>query len=173
MGKISLTLLGICVIGYALTIKSCVRGEYEYEAYLGSHWSLADKSSTIPQKSAHINRFVSALEAQKFEGMHNATIYLTPDNSFDRNLDALRSLQSRLREIQGMNPSSFEYQTAIQQITQQEQGEAQPMLEVFYGVWWLKHHSWLWNWHFSILTGVLALVGVLGLGFGFARMEDF
>ena len=45
-----------------------------------------------------------------------------------------------------MNVQSFAYQTAIQQITQQEQGEAQYMLKVFQGSWMLIHYWYLWNW---------------------------
>lgn len=66
----------------------------------------------------------------------------------------------RLREIQGMDVNSFEYQTALQQITQQEQGEASAMLEQIKGAWVLGHYWYLWDWY-----GVLVFFGFLVLVF--------
>src|SRR5687768_15835608 len=114
------------VIGIIIWISqgvSCARANYEYEGKIGSYWSLADKASTIPQKAEYIDKFVKAIEKEKL-AEHNALIYPTLDNETASNIRALKSLQSRLHEIKGMDPRSFEYQTAIQQITAQEQGEA-------------------------------------------------
>lgn len=156
-----IAVVGMWVLAVVITVADIVggvRGYYQYENSIGSNWSLADKSSTITQKSLYVDKFVAALDQQGFQGKYNAIIFPTPDNSFDRNLDALKSLQGRLREIQTMNPSSFEYQTAMQQITGQEQGEAKEMLDVFEGVWWLQHHPLLWNW---ILALNITAIGVL------------
>lgn len=137
-----------------------VRGNYEYEAAIAAEWSLADKSSTIPAKKEHLDKFVAALEGQGFQGQYNAIIYPTPDNSFDTNLAALKTLQGRLHEIEKMDVTSFQYQTAIQQITAQEQGEAQKMLQVFEGVWWKTHHFMAWDWIqiIWVLFGLLLLI---------------
>lgn len=145
--------LALCLTLSALLTRSCVRASWEYEQSIGCHWSLADKSSTIPAKAEHLDKFATALERQNLSGKHNAIIYPTADNSFDANLTALKTLQTRLHEIEGMPVESFQYQTAIQQITQQEQGEASAMLDVFSGTWLLERHFFLWDW-VGFLSGV-------------------
>lgn len=141
-----------------------VRAHYEYEREVKASWTLADKSSTIPAKRQHLDKFVSILENQGLNGRYNALMYPTADNSFDANVTALKTLQQRLHEIEGMDIRSFEYQTAIQQITAQEQGEAQAMLEVFEGTWYLKNHFLMWD-YVSIL--IFILLGATAVVSGF------
>jgi predicted RND superfamily exporter protein len=139
-------------------------GKYDYENDYLSYWHLADKSSTIPKKAEYIDKFVTVLEKSNMEGEYNALILKTPNNSFDSNMEALKSLQSRLQEVQGMDVTSFQYQTAIQQITEQEQGEAGDMLKVFHGIWWKTHHFLLWDWVGFInwaLSGIMCISGLL------------
>jgi len=159
---IFLTLIS-AVAFIALSVTTVV-GHYQFERDYLSSWNLADKSSTIAEKSAYIDKFVTTLETSNLQGQYNAILLTTPDNSFDLNLEALKSLQLRLKEIQTMNITSFEYQTAIQQITAQEQGEAHQMLGVFEGVWWKTNHFMLWEWVGDvsfIVTIVLLVIGIL------------
>lgn len=123
-----------------------IPASYQYEREINSFWEIADKSSTIAKKSEYVDKYVAAVEAQHFEGEYDAIVYPTLDNSYEGNIEALKTLQARLREIQNMDVSSFQYQTAIQQITAQEQGEADKMLRVFEGLWWKRYHFLLWDW---------------------------
>ncbi len=123
-----LGILGLITFGIAKTHQ-----RYTFEKDYTQYWNLADKSSTIQAKQQYVTKFVEALETNKKRfAAHDAIFMKTPDNSFEQNLIALKTLSQRLEEIQDMNPSSFEYNTAIQQITQQEQGEAHKMLSVFW-----------------------------------------
>jgi len=124
-----------CVLGVltVLFIRGSVVADWSYEQSISSPWKLADKASTIVQKANYIDQFVVALENAKLNGTNNAIWLKTPNNSFDSNLEQLKTLQTRLHEIERMDVTSFQYQTAIQQITQQEQGEAKAMLGVFEG----------------------------------------
>jgi hypothetical protein len=133
-----------------------ISGRYSYERNFNSFWNLADKSSTLEAKREYIGKFITALSKGNFEGKYNAVFLTTPDNSFDMNFKALNTLYQRLDEIKTMNPSSFEYQTAIQQITAQEQGEAEPMLAVFRGIWWKENHFFLWDW-----MGLITILGCI------------
>lgn len=145
-------------------IHAIVKANYEYNNTIKSSWDLADKASTIAQKSDYIDQFVAKLEASGLQGTNNALYFPTPDNSFDKNLEAVKSLQSRLHSVKTMDENSFAYQTAIQQITAQEQGEADNMLSVFSGSWWKVHHYYLWNgwWTLTIVLGLIALwVGMI------------
>jgi uncharacterized membrane protein len=62
-----------------------------------------------------------------------------------------------------MDVSSFEYQTAIQQITDQEQGGASPMLSVFEGIWWKTNYFLLWDWVGAVFVVILEIGFIVGL----------
>lgn len=140
-------LLPIVIVWLVLLVINEIKCYYEYNNKFSSYWELADKSSTIEEKSKYINLFVEAFEKQDdLAGQYNAIFYKTPTESFDKNLQALKSLQQRLDEIKTMDIKSFEYQTAIQQITAQEQGEAGSMLHTLEGTWVKQNYFLLWNW---------------------------
>ena len=150
-------------------------GNYHYERDIESYWNLAEKASTIQQKAVYMDKFVAGFKGKGFEGDYNAIFFKTPDNSFDKNLEALQSLKTRLNEIQKMNVTSFEYQTAIQQITAQEQGEAQAMLEVFSGIWWKNNYLFLWEWVAGlevIICIFLIASGVVKKGGGLKKINQ-
>jgi hypothetical protein len=160
VGGLFTAIVVVALIGYFVHMVSV---SYEYENNISAEWELADKSSTIPAKAEHIDKFVTSLESANLHGEYDAEFYKTNNNSFDTNFSALKTLQSRLHEIAGMNPSSFEYQTAIQQITAQEQGEAHAMLSVIEGSWYHKYHFFLWSWMCGV-TVVLGIVILLVIG---------
>jgi len=136
---IKLALLGI--VGFSVVVTgvatySKVMAEYTFTNQYSNYWNLADKSSTLKAKKDYIDKYVQALETgykEKRFANHDAVWLKTPDNEFASNLAALKTLADRLGEIQNMDPSSFQYNTAIEQITKQEQGEARAMSEVLYG----------------------------------------
>lgn len=154
-----ITMFWILAAGSFATL--AIYSNYRYERDIASYWNLADKSSTISQKAEYMDKFVTALETSGLRGRYNALIMQTPDNSFDSNLVALKTLQSRLHQIQTMDLSSFEYQTAIQQITAQEQGEAGRMLDVFRGVWYQEHYFMLWDWVGGIQIGIMLVAMII------------
>ena len=146
MKTLGIFLTVFCTLSIIASIGYAIKSGYEYDKDFGSYWSLADKSSTITNKAKYIDKFVEALENSGFEGQYNAVMYKTLDNQFDTNFEALKTLQQRLHEIETMDITSFEYQTAIQQITQQEQGEAFELLSIFQGIWNKQNYFLLWNW---------------------------
>lgn len=146
-------------------IKNVILREYNYEKKYTQAWELADKSSTIPAKQKYIQEFLTALQTGKERGdfaSHDAMFLKTPNNSFDANLKALQTLAERLTQIQSMNPSSFEYNTAIQQITAQEQGLANEMLGVFKGCYTLNNYFFIWDWVGVIILLVTAVLIIVG-----------
>lgn len=164
MKSLGVITLFLSIVLFGAFIATNVWADYSYKNNVLSNWSLADKASTITQKSEYVDKFVDALQAQQLNGCYDAMFLKTPDNSYDQNFIALQSLQTRLHDIQGMDPNSFQYQSAIQQITAQEQGQADDMLGVFSNCYQKVHYYWLWNpilgvvWFF----GSIALI-VLGI----------
>lgn len=147
-------------------IKGCVSNYYTYQNNVRGYWDLADKSSTIKAKQEYVDQFVDILERTKHSD-YDAIIYKIPNASFDFNLKALKSLRDRLETIREMDESSFAYQTAIQQITAQEQGEACEMLSVFYGCYTLENYWPAWDWLCGlVIIGyvVLFIIGCCVLG---------
>lgn len=139
IGSIIATLLGIILVIFLIL------ANYNWSNNFLSYWNLADKSSTIDAKSGYIDQFVKKIEDGKFSD-YNAIFLKTPDNNFEKNFTALKTLQGRLQEIKTMDIESFAYQQAIQQITAQEQGEAQDMLLQLKGCWMLRNYLLLWGW---------------------------
>lgn len=160
----------LIVLGLILFVNQVrleIVSKYAYEKTYGNLWSLADKSSTIPAKQDYINKFVTVLKAGKEKGDfsdYNAMWLKTPDNQFDANLKALETLAGRLKEIQNMDPTSFQYNTAIQQITAQEQGEAHALMGVFSGCYFMASWFLVWGWVGAVMmigSIVVFLVGIL------------
>lgn len=158
------TILLVLSILFIAQIVGCVKTNYRYNKDVQNHWVLADRSSTIPEKTRHIDDFVKALDGLGFKGRYDALFLQEPTVSFDHNLDALKSLQQRLREIQTLDPNSFQYNTAIQQITAQEQGEAMELLGVFEGIYFMEHFILGWSW-VGLSIGIILLIGICVCGF--------
>ncbi len=148
-----------------LVVYGCsdLQANYEYQSHIGSFWDLSVKASTLDVKADYLDKFVVAIEAADLHG-NDAIIFPTPNNSVEQNIAALQSLQHRMHEIRAMDPTSFQYQTAMQQITAQEQDEAHDMLGVLEGRWYLSHHLFLWGWISGLCyVALIVVVCVAGL----------
>ena len=162
MKIIGSVLIVLAIILGAIFITQGVFAGYNWENTIASNWLLSEKASTISQKSEYMDKFVASLESSGLQGQNDALFLNTPNNSFDMNLVAVKSLQKRLSDIKTMDENSFQYQSAIEQITKQEQGEAKSMISVLEGCWWKVHQTNLWNiWGIvnTLLVIVLFMVG--------------
>lgn len=166
--KIILAISGLLLLVAGWQVKTAIVANYKFEKKYHQLWLLADKSSTLQAKQRYISEFVEALENGvkngEFAG-HNAIFLKTPNNEFQRNLEAVRTLATRLSEIQNMDSSSFQYNTAIQQITAQEQGEAGALMTVIQGCYDLENYPMVWGWIcasmvlFEIVVALALLTG--------------
>lgn len=150
----------------AVRIGIHVHTEYDYSRRVQSYWNLGIKASTLQQKSVFLDQYVSALEDSGLAGSNDALVFKTPDNSFDQNMVALKSLQGRINQIKGMDEQSFAYQAAIQQITAQEQGEAEHLVSTFKGCWYFRRHFSYWSWvgiTNYILLSLFALICLIAM----------
>lgn len=163
---IALIVVGTLII--ANQILCNVVAKYNYEKSYSNLWELADKSSTIPAKEKYILAFVNALKSGKAIGdfsEYDAIWLKTPNNNFDANLAAVETLAQRLKEIQEMSPKTFEYNTAIQQITDQEQDQAHQLMGVLNGCYVLKKYWIAWSWIDGILVSAAIMMASIGVGF--------
>jgi len=143
------------VIFLVFLIIQAVIANYNYERKYLSYWELSDRSSTILAKEQYITQFVDAISQDRSNfADYNAVFLKTPQNNFDKNLQAVTTLRDRLKDIEGMNESDFAYQTAIQQITAQEQGQAGNLLGVIQGTYYLNSYPFQWNW----IAGIVYLI---------------
>jgi hypothetical protein len=158
------------LILFILLIVQAVVSNYNYERKYLSYWELSDRSSTILAKEQYITQFVNAINQDKSSfADYNAVFLKTPQNSFDSNLQALITLRDRLKDIEGMNESDFAYQTAIQQITAQEQGEAENLLIIFKGTYLLKSYPLQWNWIAGIIYTIVLIMVFIPMTMKFTR----
>lgn len=118
--------------------------DYRYDNEVADYWDLSERASTLDQKAVYLDKFVAAIENSHLSG-NDALFLPTPATSYDQNLIAVKSLQTRMHEIQTMDVRSLEYQQAINQITAQEQGEAHGMLHTFKGLWFKQNYFTLWG----------------------------
>jgi hypothetical protein len=137
-------LLIVSFIWLCSNIYNAIVVNYEYRQ-IESYWNLAYKSSIISEKAKYIDKFVSVLEKSELSGIHSVFFLKTSDNSFDENFEVLKSLQKRLHKTKTVNITSFEYQLAIRQITE-EQSKATKMLNVFRTSWLKKNSIFLCSW---------------------------
>ena len=164
MKLIGWSLIIISVISLMIIIVVDVVAERDYNSRFGSYWELADRSSTLQAKEQYITQFVSNIQTNRDDfADYNAIIIKTPQNNFDNNLGAVITLRDRLQEVQKMNVSSFEYQLAIQQITGQEQGEADAMMNDIEGAFYLRNYPLLWNWICGILIFLILITLTIGI----------
>lgn len=160
--KIAIILLSASILLGIYQIKSLIIGNYRFEKDYLQFWELSDKSSTIPAKQKYISEFVLTLENGYKKGdfsSFNAIFLKTPNNNFEANLNALRTLSQRLIEIQEMDPKTFEYNTAIQQITAQEQGDAHKLIGIIKGCYFLNNYFIVWDW----IGGCLCFITIAGI----------
>jgi len=158
-----IVLTGIGGIIYLIGLS--VYADYIFAKNYMYAWNLSDKASTIEAKAKYINEFVTCIESNRSEFAPYAVVFLkTPNNSFDCNLDAIKTLRDRLETIKTMKENSFEYQTAIQQITAQEQGQAHELISVFESCYILQNFPMIWAWKgFLWFIGFITLICV-GIG---------
>ena len=157
----SLIMLVVFIVIIVLVIMG-FQANWKWQNDYFNYWQLSDKASTISQKSEYVDKFVGALENSGLQGQNSHLIWKTNNSSFDQNMLALKSLQSRLQEIKTLDQNSFAYQTAIQQITEQEQGQADEMLGVIESCWWRVHYYYFWNgWILFGIIGVLFLFAII------------
>lgn len=153
----------LSVMGIIFQVTKYIQASYYFEKNYSYTWKLAERGSTIEIKRQKLQEFAKLLhESQEFSE-YDAVFLKTGANSFVNNLAALDTLVDRLSQIQKMSPISFEYNTAIQQITAQEQGEAQEMLQVFYHCYLLGQYPTVWCWIEATVWMIIFLVTAVGV----------
>jgi hypothetical protein len=164
---IGILLIIVTVVWIAITMTYGVRSNHEYSRDYKSYWELSHMSSSIDQKSEYLDLFISNLEASGLDGKYNCLKLKTGKNSFDENLLVLKSLQTRLNQLKGMDITSFEFQTA-QQIMNREFSTTNSTLKIFKGIWIKDYNILLWNW----VCGIQVLLNVVLFFFGLWMLDD-
>jgi len=93
---------------------------YDYDNNIGSFFELSDKASTIDKKLEYLQQYEAALKNYGLDSGQSTIFFPTKNTNLEENFAVLGSLKQRLVDTAKMNPSSFEYQQAISQITSQE-----------------------------------------------------
>ena len=119
-GIISIVLLVFLIAIGVNGIYQDVTWSYQYDKQIGDYFELSDRSSDASVKLQYFNKFVDALERNDLTNGQTSVFWQRPISELSYNYQVAKSLQSRLENISQMNPKSFEYQTAMQQITLQE-----------------------------------------------------
>ena len=156
-------MLGLSIILTGVYITYCVYANFNWENNVYSNWTLSDKSSTLQAKSDYMDKFVLALQSNNLAD-NSALIWKTADTDCQKNVDAVKTLRDRLTQIKGMDETSFQYQQAIQQITAQEQGQADGMIATLHSCYQKTHYYLIYNpWLFSLTILSLTIMMFFGI----------
>ncbi len=132
---------------------------YLYDVEIGQNVSLADDASTAVKKLEYLEKFSVAVRA-KITRNQARFIFKRERLTRDKQLEILETLQTRLREAVSMDPTSFEYQTAMGQITGQEFDHALGEINGIMSSCWLRQSPfaifclWVSWWMFGALVCV-------------------
>lgn len=165
------TTLLIAIVLVFIQAVSGFRANYTWSRDALSYWNLADKSSSLPAKTEYLVKFIAALKKANL-AEHNAVFFKTPDNSRDSNIAALETLEARLNEIKGMDQTSFQYNTAISQITAQEQGEAGKIISELEGCYMKSNCPIAWGWWGFLFALSYVFLGLITWWY-FANDSDY
>lgn len=136
----------ISILAIVLYIIFGISSMNKYDTDFGANWQLSKSAATIEQKSIYIDKFVQDIEKGGFEGKFDAIFNPNDNNSYEQNLIVLKTLQQRLHELKILPMTSFDYNTALQQLTVQQDRISNNMIYTFSGIWYKEHHFLLWNW---------------------------
>lgn len=118
--RICLILLcSMLVVAIAIPLYA-IPTNYEYDLSIGSFFELSDKASKLDVKLVYLKQYAAALENAGLDTGQTTVFFPTRETSLEENYRVLSSLVTRMEEISGMEIDSFQYQTAMQQITENE-----------------------------------------------------
>jgi hypothetical protein len=147
------------VVASVWMVVDVVRDNYVYNNTIGSYWNLSVEASSLDQKSAYFDQFISAVQAANLSG-NEALFFPTPDNSYQGTMTSLLSLQTRMHAFVGQDPTSMAYQQAISQITAQEEDDNSSTVGIIEDLWFKQYHYFFWNPIYNIFEFLLPILGV-------------
>ena len=139
-----------------------IYASYSYDVRMGQYIRLADDSSTAESKLEYLKKFEEVVSSNIFR---NEARYVFKKERLtrDKQLKVLSTLQTRLQDAVEMDPLSFEYQTAMQQITGQEFDHALGEINDIISSCWLRQSGFavfcLWiAWLLCLILFIIGLV---------------
>jgi hypothetical protein len=161
------TLTWIVIVGLLIGIGIwCYLPGYNYRQQVSGYLMLADDASTAKLKLEYIEQYKDAVHKHVY-GKNARYIWKTPQTNINYQKNVLDSLVDRVKQTSLLDEKSFEYQTAMNQITGQEfEGAMSSTNSLFYdaykrqrgwsyylranGAWW-----WIWCLVLCVAGGLL------------------
>ena len=141
-----------------------VYSSYFYDVKISQFVKLADDASTADKKLEYLLKYENAIRSFIW---NNEARYVFKRERLtrDKQLEIIGTLVQRLTEAKTMNPVSFEYQTAMSQITGQEFNHTLADIDSIIHDCWLRQSAFavfcLWFAWIPCLLGILIGVGLL------------
>lgn len=158
--KIFLTWFLAIIIAIALSVGTYM-ASFSYKQNVESYLSMADDASTASLKLEHLLEYKKSV-LKVVKGNDARFIFKTPQTKKAAQMAILDSLIDRVSTTAEMEPDSFEYQTAMNQITGQEfRGTINSTNKMFFGMYSRQNgwNSFLWMngiWLITLLIVLLA-----------------
>lgn len=119
MKIVSWILFVIILTMMVLSVVSWIIRVYQYDRNIGQYLKLADDASTAQSKLGYLIQYRNAVDKNVLEE-NAAYVFKQEQYTKSRQLKIVDTLVSRLQDMQIMNPTSFEYQQAMYQVSGQE-----------------------------------------------------
>lgn len=98
----------------------CLLVDIQYDNDLGSYYNLAVESSTAELKLKYLQKYREEIKKHNLEHGYGAWLVKLPDKKLENQIAVLDSIIERLKDINKMERTSFEYQQALYQISRNE-----------------------------------------------------
>jgi uncharacterized membrane protein SpoIIM required for sporulation len=154
--KIFLVWFLVIVIGVVLSV-STYMASFPYKQNVESHLGMADDASTAALKLEHLLEYKKSV-LKMVKGDDARFIFKTPQTKKAAQMAILDSLIDRVSTTAKMKTDSFEYQTAMNQITGQEfEGTIASTNQMFFSMY-LRQNGWnAYMWMMGIWLMILLI----------------
>jgi hypothetical protein len=146
--KVMATIVITVIAGFSLLFLMLATNayiNYKWKCEAEQYMLLADDASTADIKLLYLRQYRRAIE-QKVTRNDARYIFTQERLTRDAQLGVLATLICRLEQISTMDAKSFEYQTAMQQVTGQEFDHAMTDVDGVFKDCWRRQSIWRWFW---------------------------
>ena len=117
MKKIAIIWLIVLIILIATSVLGTVIANYRYETDLGGYYVRACTAANAKLMNSHLGEVEQAFRDKGWTTGYTVYVFKTPENDLSLIFEQLLDFRARLTSISEMDVQSFEYQKALEEVT--------------------------------------------------------
>ncbi len=129
---------------------------YQLDCDINGHWKRSVTSANAELMNEHFGKVIQGFEDKGFTTGHTVWFFKNPGTDLESIYKQLLDFRSRIQVISEMDDSSFEYQKALEEVT-----ESMERQQLSYSLWWCRYygHLWIGLIVLGIIGGFVILIG--------------